>query len=59
MDPTGRTIVRKNCQISVQKAAASMLATQITAPAAKNGYVGASRVRLVLVTPLNVRAHTL
>ena len=27
----------KNCQISVQNAEASMLATQMTAPAARNG----------------------
>ncbi len=33
----GRTIVMKKCQISVQKAEASMLATQMTAPAASNG----------------------
>lgn len=32
-----RTIVRKNCQISVQNADATMLATQMIAPAARNG----------------------
>ena len=32
-----RTIVRKNCQTSVQNAAESMLATQTTAPAARKG----------------------
>ena len=40
-----RTIVRKNCHTSVQNALATMLTTQMIAPAARNGWRGVDKER--------------